>query len=101
MPMVATDRFVLRGIAVLLFCPRPVGSLLRGEGSTAGPFHYETWLHCSKLPLIRSPPRQRGRRSEAERLCGLDVYNHLELDALLDRKVNRLCACKNLSDIDP
>jgi hypothetical protein len=37
--MVATDRFVLRGIAVLLFCARPVGSLLRGEGSTAGPFH--------------------------------------------------------------
>src|SRR6516165_6385965 len=40
MPMVATDRFELRGIAVLLFCARPVGSLLRGEGSTAGPFHY-------------------------------------------------------------
>src|SRR6516165_5301535 len=43
MPMVATDRFVLRDIAVLLLCARPVGSLLRGEGSTAGPFHWRSF----------------------------------------------------------
>jgi hypothetical protein len=36
MPMVVTDRFVLRAIAVLLFCARAFGSLLWREGSTAG-----------------------------------------------------------------
>jgi hypothetical protein len=121
MPMVATDRFVLRGIAVLLFCARPVGSLLRGRGGHGRTipladiadlsYSYHMWqptkhIHSAVLDgisfdhIVRTGEQLR-RHGKAERFCCLEIDRHFNLSALLDGEVSRFGTLKNFSDIDP
>ena len=53
------------------------------------------FMHCSNEGLfdhLVGPAEQRRWDGETERLCGLEVYNQLDLRRLHDRQVGRLLA---------
>jgi hypothetical protein len=65
--------------------------------------------HVSKVPATEvaasfdylvGAAEQREWDGETERLCGLEVYNQLDLRRLHDRQVGRLLALENLPGVD-
>jgi hypothetical protein len=61
--------------------------------------------HATSRPCLKSVDHfvgallEKQRHLKTNRLCGLEVYHHLELDWLLDRQIGGLCPFKDLVNV--
>src|SRR5882672_11291436 len=80
--------------------PRTADIEVRDWHVSVGPIpDSRTAANASLFDHLGGAGEQRGRQVEAERFCGLEVDDKLELGRLLDRKLASALACKDSGDI--